>query len=231
MFQSSEEARQTISIVNPQVLSIPIQENNDPLIDLKDQNKISFGPSPEIPNNMEYTKIRRTVYEKLLEAQNTLPNNLKFCLYEGYRSLKLQEKLFNDRYIFLQQAYPDWQHEQLFQETTKMVSPVINFDGSCNIPPHSTGAAIDIYLVNKQGDIVDMGINVADWMKDIDGSISQTNSTKISDKAKEHRLIMSRALNDVGFINYPREYWHWSYGDRYWAYHMGMKFAFYNTVE
>ncbi len=230
MFQSSE-AKQTISIVNPHVLSMPIQENNEPLIDLKDQNQILFGPSPEIPNNMEYTKIRRTVYEKLLEAQNTLSNNLRFCIYEGYRSLQLQEKLFNDRYSFLKQAHPDWKHKELFQETTKMVSPVINLDGSRNIPPHSTGAAIDIYLVNLQCEIVEMGINVADWMQDIDGSISQTNSITISDKAKEHRLIMSRALNDVGFINYPGEYWHWSYGDRYWAYHRGMPFAFYNTVE
>jgi zinc D-Ala-D-Ala dipeptidase len=21
-----------------------------------------------------------------------------------------------------------------------------------------------------------------------------------------------------GFINYPQEWWHWSYGDRYWAF-------------
>ncbi|MDT7587682.1 MAG: zinc D-Ala-D-Ala dipeptidase, partial [Pseudonocardiales bacterium] len=25
------------------------------------------------------------------------------------------------------------------------------------------------------------------------------------------------ALHSVGFVNYPTEWWHWSYGDRYWA--------------
>jgi D-alanyl-D-alanine dipeptidase len=42
---------------------------------------------------------------------------------------------------------------------------------------------------------------------------------------------MSSALTKVGFVNYPGEYWHWSYGDRYWAYHVGAKEAIYGTVE
>jgi len=57
---------------------------------------------------------------------------------------------------------------------------------------------------------VDMGISTADWMKDVDGSISQTDSSEISDEAKHHRLIMSHALEGAGFVNYPGEYWHWS---------------------
>lgn len=43
-------------------------------------------------------------------------------------------------------------------------------------------------------------------------------------------LILSGALRDVGFINYPGEYWHWSYGDRYWAHHVGEEFALYDTI-
>lgn len=33
-----------------------------------------------------------------------------------------------------------------------------------------------------------------------------------------NREIMSKALASIGLINYPTDYWHWSYGDRYWAY-------------
>ena len=79
--------------------------------------------------------------------------------------------------------------------------------------------------------MIDMGIKTKDWMKDLDGSLSQTNSTKISKDAQKYRLIMNRALQEVGFINYPTEYWHWSYGDRYWAYHAGNKFALYDSVK
>lgn len=219
------------SIVHPKVLSVPIKEINEPLIDLRDQTIIWFGDSPEILNNQDYTKIRRTVYEKLITAQKLLPKNLRFCLYEGYRSLALQEKLYNDRYHQLKNDHPEWNHLQLFQETTKLVSPIVNLDGSHNIPPHSTGAAIDIYLVDSNKIPVDMGINVADWMQDSDGSLSQTHSAKISRIAQRNRTIMSHALHSAGFINYSGEYWHWSYGDRYWAYHVGNQFALYGTVK
>ncbi len=40
---------------------------------------------------------------------------------------------------------------------------------------------------------------------------------------------MSDALNVVGFVNYPTEYWHWSYGDRYWAYVKQQPFAIYGS--
>jgi len=28
---------------------------------------------------------------------------------------------------------------------------------------------------------------------------------------------MFKVLEKVGFVNYPKEFWHWSYGDIYWA--------------
>jgi D-alanyl-D-alanine dipeptidase len=29
-------------------------------------------------------------------------------------------------------------------------------------------------------------------------------------------------LTAVGMVNYPTEWWHWSYGDRYWALRTGV---------
>ena len=218
-------------IADPKILAIPIVESHEKMIDLKDQKEIRFGPSPWISNNQDYTKVRLSVYKKLLEAQSKLPNNLKLCLFEGYRSLKLQEKFFNDRYIVLKATHPSWTHRKIFQTALKFVSPVINIDGSKNIPPHSTGGAIDLYLVDNQGNIVEMGIKVGDLVSDPDGSISQTNSIKISAEAQKNRQIMNKVLQEVGFINYPTEYWHWSYGDRYWAYNNKEKSAIYGSYN
>lgn len=150
--------------------------------------------------------MRESVYRKLVEAQKTLPSGLKFCLYEAYRSLQLQEKLFNGRYSKLKVQYPNWSHEKIFLETVKLVSPVKNLDGTHNIPPHSTGGTFDIFLVDDQGKPVDMGIEVANWMSDVDGSLSKTHSKKISKKAMQYRNIMSTALERVGFVNYLGEY-------------------------
>lgn len=220
-----------ILLTDPQVISIPIVENHEPLVDLKNQTVIAYGPSPEVPNNTDYTNMRQTVYEKLIKAQSALPEGLKFCLYEGYRSLSLQDKLFKARYLKVQNLQPEWSYDQIFEEATKFISPLINMDESKNIPPHSTGGAIDVYLIDETGKMVDMGIQIKDWMEDTDGSLSQTDSHHISAKAQHYRNIMSKALSTVGFINYPMEYWHWSYGDRYWAYQTGQSHAIYGMAE
>ena len=39
-----------------------------------------------------------------------------------------------------------------------------------------------------------------------------------------------RCLGDAGFVNYPTEWWHWSFGDRYWAFVTGHGAARYGQV-
>jgi D-alanyl-D-alanine dipeptidase len=216
-------------IADPKVLAIRIIENDEPMVDLRDQKEIAYGPSPEIPNNTDYTKMRQTVYEKLKQAQGLLPKKLRFCLYEGYRSLHLQKILFDNRFQKIQKQYPHWLKDKVFIETTKLVSPVINQDGSKNIPPHSTGSAIDIYLIDDTGNPIGMGIHPKDWMED-DGFLSLTSSRVISSEAQENRKIMRAVLSAVDFVNYPTEYWHWSYGDRYWAYCNSKPHAIYSSL-
>ncbi|MBN9227660.1 MULTISPECIES: M15 family metallopeptidase [Legionella] len=225
------ELEPILLIADPKIVAIPVIDNQDPMIDLINYSEISYGPSPEIPNNTDYTKMRKTVYEKLKQAQSLLPVGLRFCLYESYRSLTLQKALFDTRYEKVKNKHPEWSSEQIFTETTRLVSPVINQDGSPNIPPHSTGAAIDVYLINEQGETIEMGIHPKDWMEDIDGSLSLTASEIITEEAKKNRTLMSNVLESVGFVNYLNEYWHWSYGDRYWAYYKQQPFALYDTYK
>jgi D-alanyl-D-alanine dipeptidase len=231
IIMSNCHAGQNIALIaDPKILAIPVHENNEPMIDLRRQKEIAYGPSPIVTNNNDYTQIRKTIYDKLKLAQTLLPNGLKFRLYEGYRNLELQQKIFQERYDKLHKANPALTHEQLFIESTKFVSPVINLDGSKNIPPHSTGAAVDVYLIDKNGNTVDMGILLDDTYQDLTGDFCKTDSEVISKTAKKYRQIMGKALESAGFVNYPTEYWHWSYGDRYWAYQTRQKYALYNTV-
>lgn len=218
-------------IADPVVLKIPVHDNHEDLVDLRKQTDILYGPSPEIKHNTNYTFMRKSVYEKLKEANAQLPKGIRFCLYEGYRSLALQKMIFEKQYGHVKSRHPDWSLADIFNETTKLVSPVINQDGSKNIPPHSTGAAIDVYLIDKNGAPLDMGIHPKDWMKDKDGHLSLTHSNIISEEAKTNRQIMSRVLTNAGFVNYPTEYWHWSYGDKYWAFMKKQPFAVYDSKK
>jgi D-alanyl-D-alanine dipeptidase len=44
-----------------------------------------------------------------------------------------------------------------------------------------------------------------------------TAAPNISDEARQNRKTLAAALEAAGLVNYPTEWWHWSYGDRYWA--------------
>ena len=219
--------KELVLIADARVIDIPIVENHEPFVDLRQQSFINIGPSPEVPNNQDYTFLRQSVYERLLKAQALLPTGVRFCLYEGYRSLELQAYLFQTFYDNVQKKHPNLSKAQLFLETIKLVSPIQNLDGTKNIPPHATGGAIDVYLVDKDGQLLDMGMHPKDWLLDVDGHLSKTNSQFISSKAQKNRLMMSKALLEAGFVNYPTEYWHWSYGDRYWAFMTKHPHAFY----
>lgn len=219
------------TIADPAVTAIPIRECGEPLIDLREQKEITFGPPPERPDNVCYTKMRKTVYDKLCRAQSMLPEGMYLCLYEGWRSLKLQGELFESMYANNQKSYPQLSQAELFEETTKLISPVVLLDGTPNIPPHSTGGAIDVYLIDSKGELLDMGMPLDQWSFDTGARLSQTDSVYISSEARTNRAIMIKVLLDVGFVNYPHEYWHWSYGDRYWAYQTKASSAIYDSVK
>lgn len=213
------------------VQKIPIIENHEPVVDLRHQDFIQIGPSPEMENNQNYYWVRQTVANKLKLASKNLPKGYHLCLYEGYRSIALQSQLFQSFESKIKQNYPNLDEKALFKKTVQLISPIKNLDNTANIPPHSTGAAVDLYLLNDKGEAIDMGIHPKDWQNDISGEISMTQSAKISAQAKMHRLIMSQALEAAGFVNYPFEYWHWSYGDKFWAYTQNKSHAFYNTIQ
>ncbi len=220
-----------LSIADSDVTSIPVRNNNEEMIDLKLQKEIAFGKPPVYPNNKEYTLIRKTVYEKLKQAQSKLPEGLKLCVYEGYRKLGVQEHLFRLRFQQIQAEEPTAAYETVFKEATRSVAPARKLDGSENVAPQLTGAAVSVYLVDAQGKPVDMGIQPQDWLKDRDSILSRTSSIKVSRQAQKYRNIMSEAMRSVGFVNYPGLYWHWSYGDQYWAYQTHHDYALYGVWD
>jgi D-alanyl-D-alanine dipeptidase len=220
-----------IYLASAEILAIPIVECGEELIDIKNSDILSYGPPPECPLTAScYTKMRKSVFEKLCQAQSELPHGWRFRLYEGLRSLAVQQMLFEQEYERVVKRYPQVSHQDRFRETTRLVSPVINLDGSTNIPPHNTGAAIDIEIVTANGDLVDMGMAIADWTT-VTPEFCMTHYEEIPEIVKTNRELLLSILSAHGFVNYPAEWWHFSYGDRYWAYHKKQSHAIYGPAE
>jgi D-alanyl-D-alanine dipeptidase len=220
-----------IYIADPEIIVIPIIECYEPMIDLKNQNKIAYGPPPEYAQTInDYTWIRKTIFDKLCEVQNDLPNGWRLRIYEGYRSLPIQKMLFDTQYKRFQRMYPNHDHSFIFHETTSIVSPINNSDGSINIPPHNTGAAVDVEIITDDNQIVDMGMEAKDW-NTAPPELCFTHCERLSDTIKNNRQILITRMQNHGFINYPTEWWHFSYGDRYWAYHTNSPNAIYGSWD
>ena len=199
-------ANDFVLIADERVLAIPVMEQGEPLVDLRNQSDIFYGPSPEIEKNEAYTWVRQSILEKLKIAQTRLPDGLRLSLYEGLRTVALQKQLFDQRWKSLRALHPQASDVAIFQEVIKMVSPVTLLDGTWNVPPHATGAAVDVYLVRSSDrSPVDMGILAKDWMLDREGIVSKTHSSFISEQAKEYRKILSEAMLSVDFVNDPSE--------------------------
>lgn len=84
------------------------------------------------------------------------------------------------------------------------------------IGPHSAGAAVGLTLVDANGRELDLGTPI-DASPEESADACYTAATNIGDEARANRETMAAALTAAGLVNYPTEWWHWSYGDRYWA--------------
>jgi D-alanyl-D-alanine dipeptidase len=73
-------------------------------------------------------------------------------------------------------------------------------------------------------------MSIDEWSNAIVQELTYTYAPNISIEAKANRALMIDALTKSGFVNYPTEWWHWSYGDRYWAYHTGHSSAIYGGL-
>ena len=210
-------------ISDPRVRSIPILECNEELVDVKDFPEFIIS-SKRVGIYEGFTFLRKSVARKLKEAATLLPKGIRIIFEEGHRPLSVQTKIFKDYYAELKEKHPNWDHEKTHIECTKYIAaPVGN-------PPHSTGGVFDISLAGENQRELDMGSS-SDDTPDENGDRNFSYSKNISEKAKDNRANLIYVMEKIGFVNYPTEWWHWSYGDQYWAYIKKQDHAIYGLKE
>ncbi|WP_163130776.1 M15 family metallopeptidase [Agarivorans sp. Alg241-V36] len=213
----------------PMVINIPIKESNEALVSI--DGHIDYGPPPESPlTRANYKLLREQVLVKLLKVEAGLPTGLKLRLYEGYRSPSFQQQLFIQHMQRVLSAEPKLNREQSYRKTALLVAPTETIDGKPLSPPHSTGGAVDIEIIDSKGKVLDFGMEVKDWHK-VSNGLCCSNCADISLRAQNNRLLLASAMLKEGFVNYTREWWHFSYGDQYWAYSTEASHAVYGRIE
>jgi D-alanyl-D-alanine dipeptidase len=200
----------TILLCDPRVSAVPVREEGVPLVRLA----AAFGPAQ--------ASVRADVAERLRFAQQALPIGVRLRVIEGHRSIADQEAIIARYRAEVRIAHPSADDARVHELTSRFVSPV-------DVAPHVAGAAVDLTLTTADGDELDMGTVVDATPEQSDGACYFA-ATNISDDARANRDLLAKALGSAGLVNYPTEWWHWSYGDRYWALMTGAPAALFGPV-
>ncbi len=194
------------------IAKIHCVDNKEKILSLKQRHKniLIDETRNQISNKSDlFCYARESIIKKLIEATNYLPNGYQFLIKEAYRPLSRQKKSFEEAFNYYKIQYPLKKDDEIYKVTCEYVAPV-------KVAGHPTGGAIDITLL-KDGIEVDMGTKFND-VPIAPENLTYLYSDYIIDTAKVNRTILIDCMKKIGFANYPTEWWHWSYGDCYWAF-------------
>ena len=202
--------RVPVLLSDPRVSAVPVRDVGQPLIGLDE----SFGPSR--------AQVRVSVARQLVRARERLPQGLALRVVEGYRTAAAQRAIIESYTAQLREACPGVSPADLDHLTSRFVAPLA-------VAPHVAGAAVDVTLVDSTGCELDLGTPVDATPEQSDGACF-FDAPQVTGQARAHRELLARVLGGAGLVNYPTEWWHWSYGDRYWALMTGAPAALYGPA-
>ena len=227
-------------ILDPVLLSdariarIPVVERDEDLVRVMPSACLSIAdailvpPAHGIRQSIQPTApihdlLRRDVARRLAMAAAALPEQARLHLVEGYRPPELQATLYEAHRLRLLRDLPGIDIAESHRLASRFVAPPA-------VAAHPSGAAIDVTLVDARGRPLDMGTAIDATPEESDGAC-YLDARGISARARANRRLLAASLRTAGFVNYPTEWWHWSHGDRYWAFVTGAGAAVYGEIR
>lgn len=197
-----------VLLSDPAIAAVRTSDCGEPVVDAADGTTLRIDRR-EAPDNPLLHFVRSGLRDRLVRAEESLPSGLHLLLIEGYRPPVVQLQQFTAYVDVLRERNPEWTPERVRREASRFISPP-------EVAPHCTGGAIDLTLCSDDGVELDMGT-------DVNASpIASANrcyaaAPDIPAQAAANRHVLVTALTGAGLVNYPTEWWHWSFGERYWA--------------
>ena len=173
-------------------------------------------PLLKMKNAEERCFVRKEVYERLIEAAGKLPGGYRFRILDAWRPFALQQELYE---TYSEDIIREFELENCTEEYRKEVirrfvsEPVRNAD----IPPvHTTGGAVDLTVVKEDGKELDMGSGFDEFT---DRTNTAFYEKHFDPEITANRRLLYSIMTGAGFTNLPSEWWHYDYGDRFWAFY------------
>jgi len=210
--------------------SIPIIECGEPLVKIPLEKFALESPHPYEKLGAPYGDcspyfLRKGVVDSLIEAQNYLQQlhpNWYIQIFDALRPIQVQKFMVD--YSF-QQALDlrgiteaelsESQREEIWQLVYEIWA-LPSLDEKTP-PPHSTGAAVDVTLVDDKRTIVDMGSPIDELSERSHPDYYGNQDNLESINYHNNRQLLCKVMIQAGFQRNPREWWHFSLGDQMWA--------------
>lgn len=209
----------------PSIDHYEIEDKQDPLVSLSNLGLLCESQyyAQGIPGSLKDCYARKTVAELLVKAQDSLPNGLRFKIYDAYRPIEVQQRLWNYYRRTIQQKEPSLTDEELDRKTSFFVSKP-SYDEN-NPSLHNTGGAVDLTIVTNNGYALNMGTLFDDftdraWTNHFEDGYDEA---EMSPEVRDNRRLLYETMINAGFTNLPSEWWHYDYGTKFWGYFTGKK--------
>lgn len=161
---------------------------------------------------------RKSMMERLLKAaKDVSQQGYRLHIFQTYRSPEEQTERRAKTYERLKERHPHYGEEEIFRMLNKAIAGV---GGG-----HQTGGAVDLSLCDKEGRLMDMGTQYREHTPK-----TTTHCKTLNEDERRNRMILVKAMKRAGFVNYPAEWWHFSYGDKMWAAYKFKRHAIYGTI-
>lgn len=169
--------------------------------------------------------LRSGVLAALMRAQAFLRQQQPhWCLqvFDAYRPLAVQrfmveytfQELLRDRQLHPETLSTDQEREIMAEVEQFWATPS---DRPETPPPHSTGAAIDLTLVDGRGEPVAMGSPIDEISPRSFPDYFSQNPHPQAEVFNYHRQLLNQVMVAAGFRRHPQEWWHFSLGDQMWT--------------
>lgn len=180
---------------DPQI-TVPLSDPRLARIPIRDSGEPLVDVRASAPLRVAgLTYLRYGLVDRLVTAQSLLPRDVRLLIVDGYRPPALPCR-----------------HLTCALEEARLVRPAVSTEdmrhlvGLCATPPpvapHPTGGAVDLTLSE-----VDDGVVL----------LPACCTGPVPPPTERTGELLASALVAVGLVNYPARWWHWSYGDRFWA--------------
>ena len=165
---------------------------------------------------------RESVIAKLRDADRYLQQyGCRIGVFEVYRDMETQRRRRDAEYNRIKQEHPEYGEDDVLRMLNARVSNITQND----VGGHQTGGAVDCTLCFADGRQQDMGAGYLEF-----GAKTKTACRNLTDTQRRNRKLLCKAMKRVGFVNYPNEWWHFSYGDKMWAAYSRRSVAIYGPA-